>query len=278
MAAGQEAGGTQTLSATVPGSEQKTGQITIRKCEGMDELNACVALQKEVWKYDDVDVIPLRMFVVSQKIGGQTIGAFDGGELVGFAFSIPGSRAGHAYLHSHMLAVRETFRNHGLGRRLKLAQRDDAIEQGFELLEWTFDPLEIKNAHLNLARLGAIARRYGVNHYGHSSSPLQGGLPTDRLIAEWWLKSKRVVDLLEKKQPPRFQVEKRIEVPAQIYAWKASAADRQKAADVQKRNRDEFFAAFAQGLVVLGYERDAQENGAFLLGRWDEAWSYAATD
>jgi len=266
------------LSATVPGSEQKTGQITIRKCEGMDELNACVALQKEVWKYDDVDVIPLRMFVVSQKIGGQTIGAFDGGELVGFAFSIPGSRAGHAYLHSHMLAVRETFRNHGLGRRLKLAQRDDAIEQGFELLEWTFDPLEIKNAHLNLARLGAIARRYGVNHYGHSSSPLQGGLPTDRLIAEWWLKSKRVVDLLEKKQPPRFQVEKRIEVPAQIYAWKASAADRQKAADVQKRNREQFLPAFSQGLAALGYERDAQDNGAFLLGHWDETWSYASNE
>ena len=266
------------MSATVPGTEQKTAQITIRKCEGMDELHACVALQKEVWKFDDVDLVPLRMFVVSQKIGGQIIGAFDGGELVGFAFSIPGSRAGHAYLHSHMLAVREAFRNHGLGRRLKLAQRDDAMEHGFELLEWTFDPLEIKNAHLNLARLGAIARRYSVNHYGHSSSPLQGGLPTDRLVAEWWLKSKRVADLLEKKQPPRFQVEKRIEVPAQIYAWKASAADRQKAADVQKRNREQFLGAFSQGLVVLGYERDARENGTFLLGRWDETWSYAATD
>lgn len=270
------------MSATVPGSkekpEQKTEQITIRKCDGMDELNACVALQKEVWKYDDVDLMPLRMFVVSQKIGGQVIGAFAGSELVGFAFSIPGSRAGHAYLHSHMLAVRETLRNHGLGRRLKLAQRDDAIAQGFELLEWTFDPIEIKNAHLNLARLGAIARRYSINHYGYSSSPLQGGLPTDRLVAEWWLKSKHVIDLLDKKQPPRFPVEKRIEVPAQVYAWKASAADRQKAADVQKRNREQFLPAFSQGLVALGYERDAQDNGSFLLGRWDETWSYASTE
>jgi predicted GNAT superfamily acetyltransferase len=262
------------LSATLSGTEQ----ITIRKCNGMDELNACVALQKEVWKFDDVDLVPLRMFVVSQKIGGQIIGAFDGSELVGFAFSIPGSRTGHAYLHSHMLAVRERFRNHGLGRRLKLAQRDDAMAQGFELLEWTFDPLEIKNAHLNLARLGAIARRYSINHYGYSSSPLQGGLPTDRLIAEWWLKSKRVVNLLDKKQPPRFPVEKRIDVPAQVYTWKASAAERQKAADVQKRNREQFLPAFSQGLVALGYERDAQENGTFLLGRWDEAWSYAAKD
>jgi predicted GNAT superfamily acetyltransferase len=274
MAAGQEAGGAQVLSATVPGTEQ----ITIRKCVSIDELNACVALQKEVWNFDDVDLVPLRMFVVSQKIGGQTIGAFNGDELVGFAFSIPGSRAGHAYLHSHMLAVRNTFRNHGLGRRLKLAQRDDAIQQGIELLEWTFDPLEIKNAHLNLSRLGAIARRYSVNHYGHSSSPLQGGLPTDRLVAEWWLTSKRVVNLLDKKQPPKFTAEKKIEVPAQIYAWKASAADRQKAADVQKRNREQFLSAFSQGLVALGYERDAQDNGAFLLGRWDENCSYASTD
>jgi predicted GNAT superfamily acetyltransferase len=278
MAAGQNSGGSPEVSAA-----PDAAQITIRKCDGIEELNACVALQKEVWKFDDVDLVPLRMFVVSQKIGGQTIGAFAGDELIGFSFSIPGSRAGHAYLHSHMLAVRDSFRNHGLGRQLKLAQRDDAIQHGFDLLEWTFDPLEIKNAHLNLARLGAIARRYSVNHYGHSSSPLQGGLPTDRLVAEWWLKSKRVVNLLDSKQPPqfpvdRFPIEKKIDVPAEIYAWKASAADRQKAAEVQKRNREQFRFAFSQGLVSLGYERDAQGNGSFQLGHWDEDWSYASTD
>jgi predicted GNAT superfamily acetyltransferase len=274
MAAGKNSGGPKEVSASVPA----TDQITIRKCNGIDELNACVALQKEVWNFDDVDLIPLRMFVVSQKIGGQVIGAFNGQELIGFAFSIPGSRAGHAYLHSHMLAVRDSFRNHGLGRRLKLAQRDDAMQQGFDLLEWTFDPLEIKNAHLNLGRLGAIARRYSVNHYGHSSSPLQGGLPTDRLVAEWWLKSKRVTNLLDKRQPPQFPVEKRIEVPAQIYEWKSTPAERQKAADVQKRNREQFISAFSHDLVALAYERDGQGNGAFLLGRWDEDWSYAYTD
>jgi predicted GNAT superfamily acetyltransferase len=273
MAAGQDPGSGK-VSATVA----EAGPITIRKCDGMEELNACVTLQKEVWRFDDVDLIPLRMFVVSQKIGGQVIGAFDGTRLVGFAFSIPGSRCGHAYLHSHMLAVLDNYRNLGLGRRLKLAQRDDALQRGFELLEWTFDPLEIKNAHLNLARLGAIARRYSINHYGYSSSPLQGGLPTDRLVAEWWLKSKRVINLLDHNQPPRFQVQTRIEVPAQIYAWKASAADRPRAAEIQKRNREQFLQAFSQGLAVLHYERDAQDNGAFLLGRWDEAWSYAGSD
>src|SRR5215475_2064520 len=219
----------------------------------MEELQACVTLQKEVWNFDDVDLVPLRMFVVSQKIGGQIIGAFDGSELVGFAFSIPGTRSGHAYLHSHMLAVRETWRNFGLGRRLKLAQRDDALQHGFELLEWTFDPLEIKNAHLNVVRLGAIARRYSVNHYGDSSSPLQGGLPTDRLVAEWWLRSERVTGLLDHSQAPEIKVEQKIAVPAEIYAWKAAEVTRGKAAEVQTRNRELFLRAFPQGLAVLGY-------------------------
>lgn len=262
------------MSATVPGIDR----ITIRKCDSMEELHACVALQKEVWNFADVDLVPLRMFVVSRKIGGQIIGAFDGKELVGFAFSIPGTRSGHSYLHSHMLAVRASWRNYGLGRRLKLAQRDDALQRGFDLMEWTFDPLEIKNAHLNLARLGAIARRYSVNHYGYSSSPLQGGLPTDRLVAEWWLRSKRVVNLLDIKQPPEFQTLTRIEVPAQIYEWKASDADRPKAAEVQKHNREKFLSAFRHGLAALWYERDRHGNGAFLLGRWDENWSYAAKE
>jgi predicted GNAT superfamily acetyltransferase len=258
--------------STVPQAER----IKIRKCRGIDEFKACVALQKEVWNFDDLDIVPLRMFVVSEKIGGQIIGAFAGDELVGFAFSIPGSRNGHPYLHSHMLAVQEPFRNHGLGRSLKLAQRQDAIEKGFDLLEWTFDPLEIKNAYLNLVRLGAIARRYSVNHYGFSSSPLQGGLPTDRLVAEWWLKSKRVTSLLEDNRAPQFGVEKKIPVPAEIYAWKQSDSDRPRAAEVQRRNRGEFLSAFASGLMALGYERDEAGNGSFLLGRWNENWSYAS--
>jgi predicted GNAT superfamily acetyltransferase len=259
------------LSSSTAGPEH----IVIRQCSEMHELRACVDLQKEVWNFDDVDIVPLRLFVVSRKIGGQVIGAFSGDQLVGFAFSIPGSRNGHSYLHSHMLAVRESFRNYGLGRKLKLAQRDDASAKGFELLEWTFDPLEIKNAYLNLVKLGAITRRYSVNHYGLSSSPLQGGLPTDRLVAEWWLKSNRVVNLLEKNEPPQFNIEKKIHVPAEIYAWKASDANRGKAAEIQKRNREEFLAAFRDGLAVLSYERDAQGNGTFLLGR-DQFQSYAS--
>jgi predicted GNAT superfamily acetyltransferase len=250
--------------------------IELRRCHGIEEFRACVALQKEVWNFSDAELVPLRMFVVADKVGGQVIGAFDGAAIVGFALSVPGTRTGHIYLHSHMLAVRKEYRNSGLGRRLKLLQRDDAMGRGIELIEWTFDPLEIKNAYLNIERLGAISRRYNINQYGITSSPLQGGLPSDRLIAEWWLKSKRVQTLLEIGKNPAIQTESSITVPAQIYEWKAAAETRGKAQQVQERNREEFLRAFGHGLAVLGYERDPEGNGKFLLGRWDEKWSYAS--
>jgi predicted GNAT superfamily acetyltransferase len=252
--------------------------ITVRRCQGLEELRACVALQKEVWNFSDAELVPLRMFVVADKVGGQVMGAFDSGEMVGFALSVPGTRSGHIYLHSHMLAVRSDHRNGGLGRRLKLLQRDEALKRGIELIEWTFDPLEIKNAYLNIEKLGAIARRYNINQYGITSSPLQGGLPSDRLIAEWWLKSKRVETLLATGKNTTFEVKSAIEVPGQIYAWKSAMETRVKAQQVQERNREQFLRAFDAGLAVLGYERDAAGNGEFLLGEWDETWSYASQE
>jgi len=250
--------------------------IVIRKCRQLDEMRACVALQKEVWSFSDADLVPLRMFVVAEKIGGQVVAAFAGNEMLGFALSIPGFRGGHSYLHSHMLAVRKNDQNAGLGRRLKLFQRDDALARGFELIEWTFDPLEIKNAYLNIEKLGAIARRYIVNQYGTSSSPLQGGLPTDRLVAEWWLKSKRVETLLQSGKKLDIEAVTKISVPAQIYDWKASPATRSRAKEVQDRNREHFIKAFSDGLAVLGYERHPEGTGKFLLGRWEEKWIYPA--
>jgi predicted GNAT superfamily acetyltransferase len=252
--------------------------ITIRGCRGLDELRTCVALQKEIWNFTDDELVPLRMFVVADKVGGQVMGAFEGKEMVGFALSVPGTRSGRIYLHSHMLAVRQEHRNRGLGRRLKVLQREDALARGIELIEWTFDPLEIKNAYLNIEKLGAIARRYNLNQYGITSSPLQGGLPSDRLIAEWWLKSKRVESLLATGKTPSFEPELAIEVPAQIYAWKASPDTRSLAQRQQERNRDRFLKAFDAGLAVLGYGRNSEGDGKFLLGRWDENWSYASRE
>jgi predicted GNAT superfamily acetyltransferase len=248
----------------------------IRNCQGLEELRACVALQKDVWNFTDAELVPLRLFVVAQKVGGQVMGAFSGSEMVGFALSVPGTRSGHIYLHSHMLAVRQDHRNGGLGRRLKLLQREEALSRGIELMEWTFDPLEIKNAYLNIEKLGAISRRYNINQYGITSSPLQGGLPSDRLIAEWWLNSKRVQTLLATGKNPPIQRETTIDLPSQIYEWKGTPETRSKAQQVQERNRDEFLRAFNADLAVLGYERDAGGNGKFLLGEWDEDWSYAS--
>jgi predicted GNAT superfamily acetyltransferase len=235
-------------------------------------------LQKEIWNFSDAELIPLRMFVVAEKVGGQVMGAFDGGRMVGFALSVPGTRSGRIYLHSHMLAVRKEQRNSGLGRLLKLLQREDALARGIELIEWTFDPLEIKNSYLNIEKLGAISRRYNINQYGITSSPLQGGLPSDRLIAEWWLKSRRVEALLATGKNPAFSQQAAIDVPAQIYEWKAMVETRGKAQQVQERNREQFLRAFGDGLTVLGYERDSADNGKFLLGNWDENWSYASED
>ncbi|HLZ41283.1 MAG TPA: GNAT family N-acetyltransferase [Candidatus Sulfotelmatobacter sp.] len=252
------------------------GPVELRRCHGIEEFRACVALQKEVWNFTDAELVPLRMFVVADKVGGQVMGAFEGDSMVGFALSVPGVRSGHSYLHSHMLAVRKDHRNGGLGRRLKLMQREDALARGIELIEWTFDPLEIKNAYLNIEKLGAIMRRYNINQYGITSSPLQGGLPSDRLIAEWWLKSKRVETLLATGTNPPVKTEAEIEVPAEIYEWKATPETRGKAREVQERNREQFLRTFARGLGVLGYERDSKGNGKFLLGHWEEKWSYAS--
>ena len=262
--------------------------ILIRACAGHDELEACVQMQIATWGYDESDIIPRKAFLVGQKIGGQVIGAFDtdlpgAGEngtpesMVGFAMSLPGIKTGknstdgnpQAYLHSHMLAVRDSYRNRGLGAQLKLEQRREALSRGIRRMEWTFDPLEIKNAHLNIQKLGAIVRSYYVNFYGVSSSRLQGGLPTDRLVAEWYLDSDRVNGILEGRHAA-YDIEQRILVPAAIYEWKASPGGREKALAVQVENRCRFQEAFSKGLAVVSFETDAEGNGVFELGHWTQ--------
>jgi predicted GNAT superfamily acetyltransferase len=255
-------------------ARQMPETIRIAPLTELTEFERCVELQLAVWGYSDGDLIPKRVFVVAQRIGGQVIGAFDGEDVVGFAMSLPGYRDRMAYLHSHMLAVLPEYRNAGLGRRLKLAQRDDALARGIDLMEWTFDPLEIKNAHLNIARLGAIARRYKRDFYGPSTSPLQGGLPTDRLYAEWWLRSARVRRVLGERsageeaanRPTIAPAVEQVEVPGEVYAWKRDPGQRKLAEALQTRNRLALESAFAQGLAITGYERSPEGDGCFLLG------------
>ncbi len=277
MAAIEEVGnGARVKEQDSVSAAPAAGSIEIRHCDQVSEFQACVELQREVWGFSDAELVPVRMFVVAHKIGGQVIGAFSGQALVGFALSVPGVRAGNPYLHSHMLAVKQEYRNAGLGRQLKLAQREEAIARGFELMEWTFDPLEIKNAYLNIEKLGAIVRRYSVNQYGITSSPLQAGLPTDRCIAEWWLRSHRVCRLLESGEREPFAAEKTITVPALIYHWKSDPAKRDRARDVQLANREQFLNAFGKGLAVLGYSRDAEGTGSYLLAQAHEVFAFSA--
>jgi len=247
--------------------------IRIEAVKALADFERCVEVQLAVWGYSDGDLIPKRVFIVANAIGGQVIGAFDRDVLVGFAMSLPGYRMGRPYLHSHMLAVLPEYRNGGLGRRLKLAQRIDALARGIELMEWTFDPLEIKNAHLNIVRLGAVARRYMPNFYGPSTSPLQGGLPTDRLVAEWWLRSVRVRRTLgempdgsEAPTPDSAQILVQVLVPAAVREWKRNPDQRKLAESLQTRNRLALESAFARGLAVTGYERSPEGDGSYLLG------------
>jgi predicted GNAT superfamily acetyltransferase len=242
--------------------------FTIRPLTTLAEFQRCVEIQGAVWGYDDSDIVPRRMFLLARKIGGQVFGAFpttDREKLAGFAMALPAFRDGQVYLHSHMLAVLPEHRNAGLGRCLKLAQRDDALARGIERMEWTYDPLEIKNSYLNIAKLGAISRRYEANFYGPSSSLLQGGLPTDRLYAEWWLRSPRVEAALHG-EPLPIEVTEKILVPYPVAEWKSSSAGREKAAALQAANRIQLQTAFRNGVSVIGYERDAAGNGWFLLG------------
>jgi predicted GNAT superfamily acetyltransferase len=270
---------------------ERANEFLIRNCVGFDELNACVDLQIETWGYDATDVIPLKAYVVEQRIGGQVMGAFDltlpgalpeGGaeSMVGFVSSWPGVKAPgalvgreltsepRAYLHSHMLAVRESYRNRGLGAQLKIAQRAEALTRGIRHMEWTFDPTEIKNAFLNLRKLGVRCRRYAVNFYGVITSKLQAGLPTDRLFAEWSLDAPEVRARLEAPEAGLvfngIEIVERIEVEAEIYEWKKNNPDR--ALEVLLRNRMRFEEAFARGLTVVGFERDVKGNGIYQLG------------
>jgi len=161
--------------------------MNIRPLTTLDECRRVAALEKSVWGYTDAeDVVPPPVLIVSIKRGGILLGAFDdGGQMQGFVYSMPGLKDGRPMQWSHMLGVRPEARDAGVGKRLKLAQRDAAMAMGLDLIEWTFDPLQALNAHFNFARLGVVVEEYEENVYGDSSSPLHRGAPTDRFVAEW---------------------------------------------------------------------------------------------
>lgn len=241
--------------------------IAVLPLTSQEHFREAVRLQKEIWAFDDIELLPVRLFVVATKVGGQVFGAFDGDRMAGFALAIPGIKHGFgSYLHSHMMGVAAPYRNRGVGKMLKSAQRDDALARGIELMEWTFDPLEIKNAFFNLERLGAVVRRYVFNQYGTTTSALHGGLPTDRCVAEWWLRSERVERALAGQAVDHCSAVERISVPNEIAELRTREPGRAK--QIQGIVGRQFGNAFDRALAVIGFERGPQ-TGDYLLGRWD---------
>lgn len=233
----------------------------IKPCTTHQDFAACVSLQKIIWGYADFEIYPLRLFINLSKIGGHVIGAFTpDGYLVGFVASMPAWHGRRRYYHSLSLGVLPEHENRGLGKALKLAQREDAVRRGLNCIEWTFDPLKAKNAFFNIERLGAIARRYLDNHYGSVESKLQQGLPTDRLVAEWWLESPRVIRALGGKSPRPEGKTIAAEVSWVSNVDRLAAENPGRALAVQQTVREQLHKSFAQKLVITGFAKGEMEN------------------
>lgn len=254
--------------------------ITVRPLHTLDDFRRCVQIAREVWGDSDLDTEPYVTLVIADHTGGQVLGAFDGDLMVGFTKAFVGLHGQTPYLHSHMTGVLPSYRDRRVGRYLKLFQREDALRRGIRLVEWTFDPLETKNAHFNINRLGAICRRYIPNFYGITTSPLHRGLPTDRLLVEWHLDSKRVVAAINDLTPEPRQCPAHVHLPipaairhavplgrhsepvvAESQPLIPAAGSEPLAAnspattsliEIQSRIRSEFVGWFSKGYAVLG--------------------------
>jgi predicted GNAT superfamily acetyltransferase len=237
------------------GTALASAPITVRHCESLAEYEECVRLQLITWGEDLV--VPSGLFVVACETGGQILGAFAGNHMVGFTLALAGIHGRTPIIHSHMTAVLPEFRDRGIGRMLKFAQRNDALARDIHLVEWTFDPLELKNAHFNINRLGAVVKRYIPNCYGITESPLHAGLPTDRLMAEWYLDSPRVEGTLRGEAPRIAADAVRISIPSDVTERKQK--DPATGERLQSEMRRQFLARTAEGYIVTGLEIGPKE-------------------
>jgi predicted GNAT superfamily acetyltransferase len=243
--------------------------IEIRECTTIDEFEQCITLQRDVFGFPDIEVSPRRHFIVSRKSGGWVLGAFVKDELIGFVHQMAAVNDTKIFGYSHMLAVNRSFQNEGVGARLKWAQRERALGEGRSLIRWTWEPLQARNAHFNLNRLGVVVRSYGLNFYGtdysvprdqRDSAP---GIDSDRLFAEWELGSDRVQKLANGSAlDPIRTPAATIEIPVNWYALIKD--DPTGARREQLRVRSEFEQAFADGLICAGFIRDTS-NPRYLL-------------
>jgi predicted GNAT superfamily acetyltransferase len=234
--------------------------VEIRECVSVAEMDACLQLQREVFGFPELEVSPRRHLVVSREAGGWTLGAFIGDAMVGFVHHMVAVRGRELIGYSHMMAVSQTVQNHGIGARLKWAQRERALSEGVKFIRWTWDPMQARNAHLNLNRLGVVVRAYADNFYGTNYSVAGNydgadrGLDSDRLIAHWHLDSERVRALADGEPLPTETIHREIAIPAD---WSDLVkADAAGARLEQLRVRQEFQSAFDEGLIGTGFTRE----------------------
>jgi predicted GNAT superfamily acetyltransferase len=187
--------------------------MELRDLTAIDEFKQVVELERQIWGVDYDDVVTVPILTVTVKRGGVLIGAFEGDRMVGFVYSLPGIKDGKPIQWSHMLGVIDEYRNAGLGRTLKLEQRLRAIEIGCDLVEWTYDPMQAANAHLNFVKLGVVVEEYAINVYGESTSRLHKGTPTDRFVAQWWIREPHVVRRIESKSALQVRAHDAAEAP-----------------------------------------------------------------
>ena len=237
--------------------------IKIRECLTIDELDRCVRLQKDVFGLPDLEISPRRHLVVTRQAGGWTLGAFTAqGRLAGFVHHLIAVRGADEIVgYSHMMAIDREYQNQGIGARLKWAQRERALSEGRRFIKWTWDPLQSRNAHFNLNRLGVVVRSYAENFYGtdYGVDPAEQeapGLDSDRLFANWELKAPRVHQLADGDSPGTLSdVMATVEIPSD---WDSLIrTDPPRARAEQLRVRQEFQKAFAAGLICAGFERSA---------------------
>lgn len=239
-------------------------EIKIRECLTIEELDHCVKLQRDVFGLPDLEISPRRHLVVSRQAGGWTLGAFTvDGRLAGFVHHLIAVRGVNEIVgYSHMMAIDREYQNQGIGARLKWAQRERALAEGRRFIKWTWDPLQSRNAHFNLNRLGVVVRGYAENFYGtdYGSDPNQTeakGIASDRLFANWELDSPRVNQLAQGSVlDTQAEVKATVEIPADWSALVKSDVPRARAE--QLRVRAEFQAAFGAGLICAGFARSAE--------------------
>ena len=237
--------------------------VTIREINDVAQMRAVEELQKEVWGIPDLDVVPMTHLVAAREAGGVLIGAFDGDALLGFVYGFPSFERGQLAHHSHMLAVRPGYRNLDLGRRLKLAQREHVIGQGIDLVSWTFDPLQSRNAHFNFTKLGVIADRYLPNFYGEDAASFLHQTGTDRLWVSWFVSSERVERLISgaTEEISLDDEQVTIDIPSDI-----DSLPRETALRLREETRTAFTEALKAGYVVQSFVR-GKAVGKYILSR-----------